>query len=449
MPHPDEPTLVAYVAEHSSATALAVYDATDPAAAFAALRAAAGEISQIRHPDEPHSGLPNWCAVLDEDGVPVLRLDMKDEIRYSALVVRIVLDRLAAGGVDGRLAPKRPPESPFRYDPNADRYSGMEPLTQLDERGLPPGFPAGFPVPEQATLVLAQRGRDGVAEHAAWRRSTGAFPGYLDRLRAFGCTFGPVPRLLTARDHGTVRYTLWRDGAGGSVTLYQSAAARRPGSTLYWYVSVVWQQRAEPPATAVEPDEAPDMRPIPTGPAAAREVAEFLAPAPLVAGYETVMALATAARAIDGLVSAPPDPADRRPRPAVIAGRLTHLLGRLDREQLSTVRHVCLTMVTNILATGRRPRPRGLRLVADENGHLYAADLRDGVREAVSSEDLPAFEAGTAVAQSAPMIIEGLSGLRDAPVPPPADRYAWLFAGLSPQHLAATRDACWRILTPT
>jgi hypothetical protein len=68
VPHPDEPTLVAYVAEHSSATALAVYDATDSAAADAALRAAAAEIGQIRHPDEPDTALPNWCAVLEEAG---------------------------------------------------------------------------------------------------------------------------------------------------------------------------------------------------------------------------------------------------------------------------------------------------------------------------------------------------------------------------------------------
>jgi hypothetical protein len=88
VPHPDEPALVAYVAENSSAIALAVYDTTDPAAARAALRAAAAEICRIRHPDEPDTALPTWCAVLDEDGAPVLRLDMKDEIRYAALVAR-------------------------------------------------------------------------------------------------------------------------------------------------------------------------------------------------------------------------------------------------------------------------------------------------------------------------------------------------------------------------
>jgi len=117
--------------------------------------------------------------VLDEDGVPVLHLDMKDEIRYAALVVRIVLDQLAGAGVDGRLAPRRPPEAAFPYDSNADLYTGMQPLTELDGRGLPPGFPDGFPIPEQATLVLAQRCQDGSSEHAAWRRTTGPFTGVL------------------------------------------------------------------------------------------------------------------------------------------------------------------------------------------------------------------------------------------------------------------------------
>jgi hypothetical protein len=157
VPHPDEPALVVYVAEYPSATALAVYDASDPAAAGAALRAAAAQIHEIRHPGEPGSALPNWCEVLDEDGVPVLHLDMKDEIRYAALVVRIVLDRLAAAGVDGRLAARRQPDAASPYDANADLYSGMQPLTDLDGRGLPPGFPDGFPVPDEATVAAVDR----------------------------------------------------------------------------------------------------------------------------------------------------------------------------------------------------------------------------------------------------------------------------------------------------
>ncbi|WP_446219348.1 hypothetical protein [Micromonospora sp. IBHARD004] len=446
MPHPDEPALVAYVADNPSGTALAVYDATDPAAARAALEAAAAEIYEIRHPDEPEMSLPNWCAVLDDDGVPVLHLDMKDEIRYAALVVRIVLDELASAGVDGRLEPKRQPEAPFEYDPNADLYTDMQPLTELDGRVLPPGFPDGFPVPEEATLVLAERSRDGTAEHAAWRRSTGPFTGYLERLRAYGCTFGAVPRLLTVGNvmSGTVRYTLWRDGAGGSVTLYQSWP-RSTRSPLYWYVSVVWQPHAGPPAVAVDADEAPDIRPVPSGPAAAREVAEFLLPPELVPGYEAVAAFATAAHALEQLVSARPDPVDRRPNPVVLATRFAPVLGRLDAGQLTIVRHTCLTMVANLLASARRPRPAGLTLVPDEDGHLYAADLREHMRGAVETELVPVFETGLTLVKGGPMVAEPLSGIQSSAVRAPADRYAWLFAGLEPEQLAAARDACWRI----
>lgn len=439
MPHPDEPALVSYVAEHSSGVALAVYDASDQAGVRAALQKAAAEICQIRHPDEPDEALPNWCAVLDEDGVAVLRLDMKDEIRYSALVVRIVLAQLTSAGVDGRLEPKRRPEAAFEYDANADLYAGMEPLAELGERGLPPGFPAGFPIPGEATLVQAERCRDGMAEHAAWRGS-GPFTGYLERLRTYGCVFGPVPRLLTVEDGvaGTVRYTLWRDGAGGSVWLYRH-------EPRHWYVSVVWQPHAQPPATPVDPDEAPDARPVPTGQPAARELAEFLVPTPLVTGYETVVALATVSRALGRLVDARPGRGVPRAKPPEVASALVPVLGKLTPGQQSLVRHVCLTMVANVLASGRRPRPAGLTLVPDGDGQLYAADVRERMRDAVERDLIPSFETALALVQGAPMLVEALSGIRNAPVRPPAGRYAWLFAGLDPGHLAAARDACWRI----
>lgn len=447
MPHPDEPALVAYVAEHTSATALAVYDSTDPDAVEAALRAAAAEICEIRHPDEPEDPLPNWCTVLDEDGVAVLHLDMKDEVAYAALVVRIVLDQLAAAGVDGRLEPRREPTPAFPYDAQADVYTGMESLTELDGRGLPPGFPDGFPVPADATLVLAQRARDGGAEHAAWRSSTGPFTGYLRRLRDYGCAFGAVPRLLTVGGApGMVRYALWRDGAGGGVALFHSSPSRVPGSVAYWYASVVWQPEAEPPAHPVEPDEAPDNRPVPTGPAAARELAEFLVPEELVPGIEAVMAMATAARALDRLVSAPPDAADRRRKPVVVASRFAPVLGRLSAQQLAILRHSCLTMVGNLIASGRRPRPAGMTLVPDEDGHLYDADFREHAQGVLEPDVLSTFEAGTTLVQSGQMVGEAVTGIRGEPVRPPAHRYAWLFAGLDARQLTVARDACWRIL---
>ena len=75
----------------------------------------------------------------------MLHLDMKDEVPYAALVVRLILDRLAAAGIDGQLAPRREPPAPFPYDAKADLYTGMDRLAALDQRGLPPGFPDHFP----------------------------------------------------------------------------------------------------------------------------------------------------------------------------------------------------------------------------------------------------------------------------------------------------------------
>jgi hypothetical protein len=438
VPHPDEPALVAYVADHTSSTALAVHDAADPAAARAALEAAAAEIRQIRHPDEPDASLPNWCEVLVEDGVPVLRLDMKDEIRYSALVVRIVLDRMAAAGNPGRVAPRRPPEPAFPYDGNPDLYTGLEHLPELDARGLPPGFPGGFPVPEDATLVLAQRCREDDAEHAAWRRSTGPFTGYLERLRAYGCVFGPVPRALTVGLD--VRYTLWRDGAGGRVTLH------RAGPSGPWYVGVVWQPVAEAPASTVDPDETPDARPVPPEPVIAREMAEFLVPPPLVAGFSTALALDAAGRALTRLMATPPKRGDRRPRAVVAAERVAPLLGRLDPDEVALVRHVCLTMVGNLLDSGRRARPAGLRLVTDEHGRRYAADVREHARKALEPALVAVVETAASLTGGAPMVADQLDLVRTAAVRPPADRWAWLFAGLAEDDLVTARDACWRLL---
>lgn len=235
-----------------------------------------------------------------------------------------------------------------------------------------------------------------------------------------------------------VRYTLWRDGAGGSVTLHTS-------SSVYWYVNVVWAPRAEPPPVPVEPDEAPDTRPVPAGPAAVRELAEFLVPAALVPAYEAVTALATATRELNRLVGARPDPAGRRPKPVVVASRFAQALRPLEPGQLAIVRHVCLTMVSNVLTAGRRARPDGLILASDEDGRRYAADLRERARGVVEQELMPAFETGAALVQGAPMVAEAFR-VRSEPVRPDAGRYAWLFSGLDDRQLDAARDACWRFL---
>jgi hypothetical protein len=191
---------------------------------------------------------------------------------------------------------------------------------------------------------------------------------------------------------------------------------------------------------------APDARPVPAGPVAVRELAEFLVPMELVPGVEAVMVLGIAARALDQLMRATPDSADQGGRPALIATRFASVLGPLDPGLLSTIRHTCLTMVANLITAARRPSPAGLSLVPHEDGHLYAADLRERAQGAVEPDLVAVFEAGAALVQGAPMAAEIVSGIRTEPVRPPVDRYAWLFTGLDTEQLTATRDACWRIL---
>jgi hypothetical protein len=109
------------------------------------------------------------------------------------------------------------------------------------------------------------------------------------------------------------------------------------------------------------------------------------------------------------------------------------------------VRHTCLTMVANLVTAGRRPRSVGLNLVPDENGHLYAADIREGAPGVVEPKLIPVLETGLALVKGGPMVAEALSGVPGSAVRPKADRYVWLFAGLERKHLTAARDACWRI----
>lgn len=70
MPRLDEPALVRYVAAHTSATALALYDASDPDAAAAALRAAAAEICQIATLTSPTTRCPTGARSATRTGYP-------------------------------------------------------------------------------------------------------------------------------------------------------------------------------------------------------------------------------------------------------------------------------------------------------------------------------------------------------------------------------------------
>jgi hypothetical protein len=234
--------LISYVTDNCDRAALRLRGPSDAAAAVVAMEQAAAAVLTIRHPDEPTMSLPNWCAVSVEDGEPVLQLDMKDNRDYAGQVVSIILASLDAAGVDGRLEPKRSPEPPFEYDAAADIVTGGDYLWELDERGLPPSFPAGFPIPDDATCVMAQRADDGTWEHAAWRRAR-PFEEYLDRLRLFGCSLEaaqPADPVIGLAE--LVHHRIHHVAGTGSVSLRHKT--RRKAPAKQWYVSVVWTPTA-------------------------------------------------------------------------------------------------------------------------------------------------------------------------------------------------------------
>jgi hypothetical protein len=431
----DEADLVAYVAGNPSAVALALYDTSDEAAAAGALRRAARGIGRIPHPREPDTSLPNWCEVLHEGDVPVLHLDMKDEAHYAEQVVGIVLDELRSAGVDGLLEPRHEPPPPFDYDAGADIFGGTRPLAELDDRDLPPGFPAGFPVPGGGTLVLAESARDGTWEHAAWRRTDGPFASYPGRLRAYGCDLGAVPPAEVADFVATtcmVRYSLRRAGRDGSVSLYHEwcRTGQRPST---WFVSVVWDVGAGPPVAAADPGPAAE-------PAQAAEPgppAVFVVPAGQETAGETVLAVREAALAVSGALSGPHchhEPTLARH----LHGRLAPLLDGLDTGRLVAVRHACLTMVSNWVYHGM-VRMR-LPLAHDDTGHLYAPDIRREVAS-LDPDEVVAVEA-LLVLRTAATVLDPLYGnLSTGALVEGADRLARTVEGLGADRLTDLRDA--------
>lgn len=422
--------LTRYVSKNADATSLTIAGAADPAAAEAALRTAAERIRALPSPYDPEESLPNWCDVLDHDGIPVLHLDMKDESRAARQVVRIVLDAVADAGLDGDVVPWRRPRPKVPYDPEADIFSKMDPLELLDTRRLPPGFPDGFPKPG-GRLALGQRARAGDAEHAAWRRLDGPYTAYLDQLAAYGCVFGLAPRLVTAARPDQVSYDLWRDGSGGKVVLYSSDFRDA------WYVSVVWHTNAQYPATVVIPTGEPDTRPLPAGRAAAREVAEYLAPEELVDGYETVMAMATAMNQIDGEAGAATGVGR-----ATISG-LTAVVRRRnpDPAELALLRHVCVGLMRNLHRTWGWPESPA---TFDDDGLLYDARTRSGAEKVVAPDAAPSVESLVELLGATQYVAQAMS-LRSQSVKPTPDHYAWLFAGLGPAELERARDVAWRL----
>lgn len=443
----DEAELIAYVASHPSAVALALYDANDPQAATAALRRAAVAINRIPHPADPSEPLPNWSDVLHEDGVPVLHLDLRDDWRHAVPIVRIVLDELAAAGIAGRLEPKLASRPPFDYDGSADIFTGMDYLTELDRRGLPPGFPPGFPQPEQGTLVIAQRSRDGDGEHAAWRRSGRPFTDYLDALRAFGCELGAVPAAEVADYVGPLgmqRYALWRAGEGGFVSLFHEW--HRPGLRVSkWYVSVVWQRHAPRPELPVTdlPSTAASLEAAGRAdPATAGALARSLVPARYALLAETLLAMGEAASVLRPVLDALHG-GDDRGTMLRLWQRLTPRVDGLTPQQLTVVRHACLTMAVHWTLHGLNRRPR-LMVDRDDAGLLYVPEVRQRVGAVLGRGQTAGFEAILALMTAArvvdPLIHDLHSGVRPQP-----DLLALTATGLDDQQLTDVRDACWHM----
>ncbi|MFY1617314.1 hypothetical protein [Micromonospora sp. WMMD736] len=473
----DEAELTAYVTERCSGVALALHDTTDQAAGIAALRRAVRAVSQISHPDEPDCPLPSWCSVLVEDAVPVFRLDLKDEGQYAERVVRILLEELEAAGIDGRLAPRTPPQPPFDYDAQADIFSGAATgLLELDARGLPPHFPAGFPVPQNAVLVLAQQARDGTWEHAAWRRSGRPFTEYLEQLRSFGCDLGAVPAAEIA-DYVDktcmVRYSLRRGGAGGSVSLYHEWHEHgQPPSN--WYVNVVWH--TEPEKTSPPPVAA--TRGVDR--ATARQLVPAFAGPEHVTSCETLLAISAASLAVTAVQSALPARCHHDQNfPLWQHRQLAPLLRGLDADQMTIIRHVCLTAISNWVYHGMARLPR-LSLARDDAGYLYAPEVRHGVastlqpEQTLGTETLHALQTAaitlspliqdlrTAIADPLTPILGQLAGHEDGrplgeSVHGPgthqvnlamrqrAGRLSRTFSDVSPEQLTEARDAYWHI----
>ncbi|GAA0573202.1 hypothetical protein GCM10010172_67290 [Paractinoplanes ferrugineus] len=239
MLHRDEAALAAYLADRPSRAVLVLRDTPDDETAMAALRAAAAAVRAIPHPGEPTDPLPNWVdALLGDDG-PALHLDLQDHAEQAPRVVAAALSALDASGVPGCLEPLRPPAPPYEYDANAHILTDVTFLESLDERGLPPAFPDGFPGPAEAVMVLAQQCKSDTWQHAAWRR-TNPFTEYPEVLRAFGCEL----ELVTARDAlmtatGMTRHLIRHPTGSGSVSCYHEYGAGNDPNLCY--VSVVWR----------------------------------------------------------------------------------------------------------------------------------------------------------------------------------------------------------------
>ena len=144
----DEGELIAYLAENPSWARLVLRDAPDPGAAQRALREAAEAVWRIPNPFEPSVGLPNFCGVSIEDGLPVLSIDVKDSSDYAGRIAAAILGALDASGIGGRLEPFPIPFTPPEPTTPKTPYVRPEPTTVHGMIGrimydLPKAIPGG------------------------------------------------------------------------------------------------------------------------------------------------------------------------------------------------------------------------------------------------------------------------------------------------------------------
>jgi hypothetical protein len=161
-----DPSLLAYITEHGDHCEITVEGIGGREAATEGLRAAAGRIAAIPHPDEPSDGLPNFVDVEDRPETPVLVFDIKDWGGvYGTEIVQILVECVEQAGFTGLVRPLSGAAGPMSSVPD-DILARFEPdLT-------PQAFPAAFPAPSGAAQVSGTSTNDRAS--VSWRTRTDA-----------------------------------------------------------------------------------------------------------------------------------------------------------------------------------------------------------------------------------------------------------------------------------
>lgn len=429
-----------YVAERSSATSLGLYGSSDLVRGLAALEAAARAVVGIPHPDDPDRCLPNWCTAIMRGGVPVFHLDMQDNRDYAGRVARILLDSIAAAGADGRLEPYRWPDPGYEADHRAEIFAGER--ANLDGRGLLPGFPDGFPVPDDAEPVLAQRLPDG-GEHVAWSRDGAPLADYPQRLRAFGCELGPASAGDRTEALGMTRLALWRDGAGGTLSLYREP--RWPGHLpTRWYASVVWRPTADRPRETVDGPPGGWPGPPEFDAAAAHRLAASLVPAEHADGIAMLLAFGEANAVLEPVMRSV---GRGRAALAPLVAHAAPLLRPLTDRQRAAIRDVSMVLTANWAVAGTTHHVKPPTVAVDADGYRYEATARGRFLTVLDPAGTDVAETALSILEPARFLQNLLRDLRAGRCPDPG-LLARLLADLDPDRVAAATGACWLIPAP-